>query len=76
MQIKTDKQGADAIRALCDIALKSGGMANLAGITQVLACLDYPGRKMPIPTKPEPGKLVPVPKKVQKRGKVKKKKKG
>lgn len=71
MNIKTDREGADAIRSLCDVALKSGGLANLAGITQILACLDYPGRKMPIPTKPEPA-ITPK-KKRPKRGKIKKK---
>jgi hypothetical protein len=47
MQIKADKKGAEAVRQLCDVALRSGGLANLAPITQVLACLDHPDKPKP-----------------------------
>lgn len=71
MQIEADKEGADLIRQLCDVALKSGGLANLAGITQILACLYHPDK----PKIPVPGSKIPVPDKVNpkrpKRGKLK-----
>lgn len=76
MQIKTDREGAEAIRGLCDCALKTAGLANLPIVTQVLAFLDHPGRTAPIPTKSEPAKpeTAPVTKKnLPKRGKIKRK---
>ena len=56
MKITADKEGAEAIRKLCDIALRAGGMANL-GCVNILNCLEHPD-------KPKP---VPVPKKVKKK---------
>lgn len=85
MQIKTDKEGTVVIKQLCDVALKSGGLSNLGGITRVLACLNHPDRPkpQPVPLKQkapvsENPVLVPVvPDKVNpkhpKRGKLKKK---
>lgn len=83
MQIKTDKEGAEAIKGLCHCALKLAGLDNLPVVTQVLAHLDHPGRTMPIPTKPAPIPEVPAPnkpetipapkKKIPKRGKIKRK---
>lgn len=80
MQIKTDKEGAVAIRALCDIALRQGGLQAMGGIAEVLNCLDYPKPKPePVPEpdkepeKPEPTTPVPATKKTEKRlGKKKK----
>jgi hypothetical protein len=41
MKITADEEGKEAIRQLCDVALRSGGLKNLAPITQVLkATLD------------------------------------
>jgi len=53
MQIKTDKEGAEAVRGLCDIGLRHGGLNMVAGITQVLTCLDHPGKPKPEPVVPE-----------------------
>ena len=39
MKIQTDPEGRKAIEALCDVALKAGGIKNLAGITQVLTSI-------------------------------------
>lgn len=36
MTIKVDKEGMEAIKALCDIALKVGGLRNFEGVRQVL----------------------------------------
>jgi len=74
MQIKTDREGAVVIRELCDIALKQGGLQSMAGITRVLTCLDHPDKpRNPVPEPgPENPTIVPVPKKRQKRGKIKK----
>lgn len=36
MVINTDEDGKQALIQLCDIALKSGGLQNLQGITQIL----------------------------------------
>lgn len=56
MQIKADREGVSAIRELCNVALKAGGLANLAPITQVLACLVHPDKPKNEPEKPEPEK--------------------
>jgi hypothetical protein len=53
MFIKTDKEGAQVIRDLCDVALRAGGMANLAIITRTLNSMDFPGKPVPKP-EPEP----------------------
>ena len=53
MLIKTDKEGAEVIRDLCDVALRAGGMANLAIITRTLNSMDFPGKPVPKP-EPEP----------------------
>jgi len=37
MIIKADKEGIQAVQQLCDIALKQGGLQNLAVIQSVLA---------------------------------------
>lgn len=37
MKISVDKEGQIAIQELCDVALKSGGMANLPRVGQILA---------------------------------------
>ena len=51
MQIKVDKEGAEVIKQLCDVALRAGGLNSLAGITQVLTCLEHPGKpkQEPVP---------------------------
>lgn len=36
MQIKVDKEGLKAIHALCDVALKVGGLQNLKFVNDVL----------------------------------------
>ena len=54
MQIKADREGASAIRELCNIALKAGGLVNLAPITQVLACLEHPDKPKPEPVPDAP----------------------
>jgi len=58
MQIKADKEGAEAIRGLCDCALKTAGLANLPIVTNVLANLDHPDkpRPKPVPEKPDEDK--------------------
>jgi len=53
MQIKVDKEGAEVIKQLCDVALRAGGLNSLAGITQVLTCLEHPGKPKPEPVVPE-----------------------
>ena len=53
MQIKVDKEGAEAIRGLCHCALKMAGMDNLLIVNKVLAHLDYPGKSKPEPVVPE-----------------------
>jgi hypothetical protein len=40
MVIKTDKKGQEAIQQLCDIALKTGGLQNLKGITTILNSIE------------------------------------
>ena len=42
MEIKADKEGKEAIKALCDVGLKVGGMSNLQGVLQVLKCIEEP----------------------------------
>lgn len=37
MHIKADKEGVEAIQALCDVALKTGGLQNLNFVNTVLA---------------------------------------
>lgn len=39
MIIQTDKEGKGMIEQLCDIALKSGGLQSLNGITQILSSI-------------------------------------
>ena len=39
MEIKADKEGKEAIRMLCDVGLKVGGLQNLQGVLQVLNCI-------------------------------------
>lgn len=34
--IKVDEQGNDALKQLCDIALKFGGITNLQGVVSIL----------------------------------------
>lgn len=72
MQITADKKGAAAITELCNLALKTGGLANLPPVTEILTCLEYPGKLKPVPT---PATEIPVPKKTKKRLKTNKKKK-
>jgi len=36
MKIEADKEGAIAIRQLCDVALRAGGLTNMQGVTQIL----------------------------------------
>ena len=36
MKITADKEGVEVIRQLCDVALRAGGLHNLAAITPVL----------------------------------------
>lgn len=36
MVIKADKEAADAIKQLCDIALRSGGIQNMEGVIAIL----------------------------------------
>ncbi len=36
MIIKADAQGQEAIKQLCDIALKTGGLSNMQGVMQIL----------------------------------------
>jgi hypothetical protein len=67
MKITADQEGVQAIRDLCDCALKAGGLANV-GCLKVLQCLDQLGKpKQPITPEPE------RPKTKHKRGKIKKK---
>lgn len=54
MQILADQEGQKTIQALCDIALKSGGIQNLPHINRVLSSVK------PLPTEEKP-KEVPVP---------------
>ena len=39
MIIEADKDGIKMVQMLCDVALKSGGVANLKGVTDVLNAL-------------------------------------
>ena len=39
MIIKCDEQGHEAVKQLCDIALKMGGMTNLQGVVTILQSL-------------------------------------
>ena len=39
MKIEADKDGIKAVQQLCDVALKSGGVANLQGVAAVLNSL-------------------------------------
>ncbi len=36
MIIKADEQGQEAIKQLCDLALKATGLSNLQGVIQIL----------------------------------------
>lgn len=40
MKIKTDRQGSEAIQQLCDLALKTTGLANLKAINDILASIE------------------------------------
>ncbi len=40
MKIKVDKEGKDTIIQLCDVALKSGGIKNVAAINVVLTSIE------------------------------------
>jgi len=39
MDIRADKEGIETVQALCDIALKTGGLQNFAKINVVLKSL-------------------------------------
>ena len=49
MFIKADKEGAEVIKQLCDVALRAGGLSNLGVISNVLNSLDHPGKPKPEP---------------------------
>ena len=53
MNIKADKEGKEAITQLCDVALKTGGIQNLAPITNILKAVSDGDKTEP--------KKVPVP---------------
>ncbi len=40
MRIVTDKEGAEAVKGLCHLALKTGGIQNHASITKILDSLE------------------------------------
>ena len=40
MKITGSKQEMDLVASLCDVALKAGGVQNLAGVTQVLNSME------------------------------------
>ena len=40
MIIKTDKKGQEQIQALCDVALKVGGIRNLKEVTEILNTIE------------------------------------
>ena len=58
MQIKVDKEGAEVIKQLCDVALRAGGLSNLGAISRVLTCLDHPDKpkQEPVPETPDEDK--------------------
>ena len=45
MKINCDEEGNKALLQLCDIALKSGGIQNLQGITQILNAIKIEEKK-------------------------------
>ena len=47
MIIKADKEGKQIINQLCDIALKSLGMAGREGINRILASIEDLPEKLP-----------------------------
>ena len=51
MNIKADKEGKEAITQLCDVALKAGGLQNLAPITNILKAVSDGDKTEPIEAK-------------------------
>jgi len=47
MIIKCDKEAVEAIKQLCDIALKTGGLQNMQGIQVVLGSISELEEKQP-----------------------------
>lgn len=46
MIIKVDEEGKKVIEQLCDIALKTGGVANLASVTNILEKTEIIGKEI------------------------------
>ena len=42
MEIKVDAEAKKVITSLCDVALKSGGIANLVVVQQVILAMEVP----------------------------------
>ena len=56
MIIQVDSEGQKAVEALCDVALKIGGLQNMKGVQQVLMAVK-PFEKPQLPPPPAPAIL-------------------
>lgn len=53
MKLSCDKEGADAIAKLCDLALKAGGLQNMAAVKAIMGSIQLIEEKKEDEKKPE-----------------------